>query len=461
MQDNSRRESLLNDSPWKLFFQLSMPGIMGMLVISLNNFVDALFVGQLVGQNALAGVALAFPLTLLTAAFTSLVAVGSSSSLSRALGEGDPDKPGKIASNVFWLSIGFSVILTVFGYVLADELMHLVGGSGEQAELGARYYRVFVLATLLRMPALCGNFLIRAEGRIREAMLYVSIAMALNMALDPLFIGTFGWGVEGAAMANNVSMLVYLILNGSYFLRGKSGYRIEKLGFYPELIPGILSVGLSASMMQFMFLIQNAVVFNTVGNHGSEQDTAFMAACYRIIMLAVVPVFGLVQAFQPVVGINYGAGRYRRVIHAAGVFFLAGTLFEAALWLPMEIWPRPFLKMLLPDFAFTPEHFFHFRIILASLPLLPFLFLSVSLFQFMGKGVLSGILISGRQVLFFVPIVWWFARMYGLNGVYWAHPAVDALALLLSFLATVMEYRRLRGLENPDPPDLSVRAPVS
>ena len=107
-----------------------MPGIMGMLVISLNNFVDALFVGQLVGKNALAGVALAFPLTLLTAAFTSLVSVGSSSALSRALGEGDPDKPGKIAANVLWLSLFFSLVLTAIGYFFADQLMHLVGGAG-------------------------------------------------------------------------------------------------------------------------------------------------------------------------------------------------------------------------------------------------------------------------------------------------------------------------------------------
>ena len=425
-----------------------MPGIMGMLVISLNNFVDALFVGQLVGKNALAGVALAFPLTLLTAAFTSIVSVGSSSALSRALGEGDPDKPGKIAANVLWLSLFFSLVLTAIGYFFADQLMHLVGGAGEQAELGAAYYRVFVVATIFRMPALCGNMLIRAEGRIKEAMLFVSIAMLINMALDPLFIKTFGWGVEGAAMANNVSMVVYLILNASYYLRGKASYSLSKknLGFYPEYLPEIISVGISASMMQFMFLIQNAVVFNTVRANGTDDDVAIMATCYRIIMLAIVPVFGLVQAFQPVVGINYGAGLYRRVIQSAGVFFLAGTLFEMAIWLPMEIWPRPFMAMLLPGFPFTPEHFLHFRVIIASLPTLPFLFLSVSMFQFMGKGMISGFLIAGRQVLFFVPVVWWFARIFGLAGVYWAHPAVDGLALLLSLAAMTFEYRRLRQL---------------
>lgn len=466
MQDSTRRDAILTDSPWKLFFKLSMPGMLGMLVISLNNFIDALFVGQLVGPNALAGVSLAFPLTLLTAAFTSLVSVGSSSLLSRALGEGDTDKPGFIAANVLWLSIFFSAVLTVFGYLLADELMHLVGGQGEQAEYGAAYYRVFVLATIFRMPALCGNMLIRAEGRLREAMIYVSIVMVLNMALDPLFIHTFGWGVEGAAWANNASMFVYLLLNGAYYLRGKTSYPLKRrhMGFHPELLPQIISVGISASMMQFMFLIQNAVVYNTVRAHGDDQDIAVMAACYRILMLAIVPVFGFIQAFQPVVGINYGAGYYRRVIQATGVFFLAGTLFEVAIWLPMEIWPRPFLAMLLPGFPFEPQHFQYFRIILSSLPTLPFLFLSVSMFQFMGKGIISGFLIGGRQVLFFVPVVWGFGRLFGLGGVYWAHPAVDALAFLLSALAMSIEFKRLRRLAdeaeanpervlNPDAPE--------
>ncbi len=453
MQDNTRRDAILRDSPWALFFRLSLPGIAGMLVISMNNFVDALFVGQLIGPNALAAVALAFPLTLLTAAFTSLVSVGSSSLLSRALGEGDMDKPGRIMSNVLWLSVFFSIFLTSIGYWQADALIRLVGGAGEQAELGADYFRVFVLATIIRMPALCSNMLIRAEGRLKEAMLYVSIAMVLNMALDPLFIHTFGWGVEGAAWANNVSMVVYLALNAGYFLRGKASYAFGRkhLGFHPDLLPGILSVGISASMMQFMFLIQNAVVFNTVRNHGNEEDMALMAACYRIIMLAVVPVFGFVQAFQPVVGINYGAGNYRRVIQSSIVFFTAGTLFELALWIPMEIWPRPFLAMLLPGFAFEPSDFYFFRVIIFSLPTLPFLFLSVSLFQFMGKGLISGLLIAGRQVLFFVPVVWLLARHMGLPGVYWAHPAVDAIAFLLSVVAMVVELGRLRRLirENP------------
>ncbi len=448
VQDPGRRDAILDDSLWRLFFRLSLPGIAGMAVISLNNFVDAFFVGQLVGPDALAAVALAFPLTLLTAAFTSLVSVGSSSLLSRALGGGDPDLPGRIAANVFWLSLLFSAVLTLSGYLLADELMHLVGGQGVQAELGANYYRIFILATVLRMPALCSNMLIRAEGRIREAMIYVSVAMALNMILDPIFIGTLGWGIEGAAWANNVSMLVYLLLNAQYYWRGKAGYALRRdmMGFHPELIRPILSVGISASMMQFMFLVQNAVVFNAVRNHGQPEDMALMAACYRLIMLAVVPVFGLVQAFQPVVGINYGAGRYARVIRASGVFFLAGTLLEAAIWLPMEIWPRPFLALLLPDFDLTDQHLLWFRLIIASLPAIPFVFLSVSLLQFMGKGVLSGLLIGGRQVLFFVPAVMIMARTMGLPGVYWAHPAVDGLAFLLSALAMAWEYKRLRGM---------------
>lgn len=445
---DARRDAILTDAPWRLFFRLSLPGIAGMLVISLNNFVDALFLGRFVGSDAVAAIGLAFPLTLLTAAFTSLVSVGSSSLLSRALGEGDADKPGRIAANVLWLGLFFSAVLTAVGLLFAEPLIRAVGGRGEQALMGAGYFRIFVLGTVFRMPALCGNMLIRAEGRLQEAMTYVSVAMVTNMVLDYLFVGVHDGGMAGAAWATNASMLVYAALNGQYYLRGRQGYAIrrEQLGFHRDLLPDILGVGFSASMMQFMFLVQNMVIFQSVARYGGPDDTAFLAASYRVIMLAIVPVFGFIQAFQPVVGIHYGAGRYRRLLAASRVFLVGGTLFELAIWLPLMAWPDAVLGLLLPDMTVGPEDRVLFRAIILSLPALPLLFLSVSFFQSQGMGRVAGILIGGRQVFVFVPVILAMGYVMGLPGVYWGHAVVDAIAVGLSLVFVLPQVRRLQRM---------------
>lgn len=458
----ARRHSILSDAPWPLFVRLSLPGIAGMMVISLNNFVDALFLGRFVGPDAVAAIGLAFPLTLLTAAFTSLVSVGSSSLLSRAIGEGDPDKPGKIAANVLWLCLLFTVVLTAIGLLFADPLVHAMGGRGEQAAMGAQYFRIFVLATIFRMPALSGNMLIRAEGRLKEAMTYVSIAMASNMVLDGVFVGMLDWGIAGAAWATNASMFIYILLNGAYYLRGKQGYTIrrDQLGLHRELLPDVLGVGLSASMMQFMFLVQNMVVFQSVTRYGGPDDTAFMAAAYRVIMLAAVPVFGFIQAFQPVVGIHYGAGYYRRLLQVSMVFLLGGTLFELALWTPMMVWPDQLLGLLLPDFAFTGHHRLLFRAIIGSMPLLPLLFLSISFFQSMGMGRIAGLLIGGRQVFFFVPIVLIMAATMGLAGVYWGHLVVDGLSVGLSIAFVLPQWMKLQRMAQTAPDARAAASPA-
>ncbi len=284
-------------------------------------------------------------------------------------------------------------------------------------------------------------------------MVYVSIAMATNMVLDGVFVAYMGWGIQGAAWATNTSMLVYVVLNAAYYLRGRQGYAIrrDQLGLHRDLLPEVLGVGVSASMMQFMFLVQNMVVFQSVTRYGGPEDTAFMAAAYRIIMLAAVPVFGFIQAFQPVVGMHYGAGRYRRLLQVSMVFLLGGTLFELALWTPMIVWPGRILNLLLPDLVISAEQMLLFRAIIASMPLLPLLFLSISFFQSMGMGRIAGMLIGGRQVFFFVPIVLGMAWWMGLPGVYWGHLVVDALAVGLSLAFVLPQWRKLQAMAKDQP----------
>jgi putative MATE family efflux protein len=449
---------ILSGNLWKVMITLSFPGIAGMLVTSINNFVDAIFVGQLVSSDALAGIGLALPLTMLTAAFTSMVGAGSSSLLSRSLGKRHTQIPARIFGNLIWLSLILGIGLGLLGFVFARELVWFVGGAEQGGALwelnaagveGEAYFRIFVIGSIVRIPAIAFNMLIRSEGQLKAAMQFVAVSMVLNMILDPIFIETLGMGIEGAAWASNISMLLYLILDVYFFAKKRSVYPIEHrhLGWSNKLFKAILPVGISAALMQLMFLIQQTVIYRNVAEYGDTDELAFMSACYRILVLAVVPIFGLMQAFQPVVGINFGAKNYRRASNSLMVFVAGGMALIGLFWIPMMLWPLPFIKILLKDFAIDSTDIYNFRLIMCALPLLPFLFLSINFFQSMGKGTIAGMLISSRQVFFFVPGVILMANYLGVRGIYLAHPVVDGIALVISAYFCYIEVKRLQRMQ--------------
>ena len=211
-QKDALREQILHQNIWKLMFKMATPGILGMLVVSINNFVDALFVGQLIGQNGLAAISLVLPLTMIPAALSAMIGVGSASVLSRAIGSKDVETQKKVFSNLMGMSIAISAVLTVVGYIYSENMIAFMGGKGEVLVYGTAYLEIFMLGSFFRIFAIAANMLIRAEGKVNIAMKYAAISMVINMILDPIFIAGFGWGIEGASLATITSLGVYTVL---------------------------------------------------------------------------------------------------------------------------------------------------------------------------------------------------------------------------------------------------------
>lgn len=429
----------------KLMFKLSVPSILGILMLNLNSFIDALFVGRFIGENALAGISLAIPLTTIVTGFAGLIGVGSASVLSRAIGSEDLKTQSKIFGNIIVLSIIISSFITFIGYIFGQELIGFMGGNSEVTSEGTKYLKIYVLGSIFLILGEAFGEVINSEGNIRLNTIFNLIFVSVNILLNYIFITVYNWKIQGVAIATVIAMLVSCILNLSYFIAGKSiiPVHLKKIAFAIDLLPKILSVGVSSLSDPVMILIQDFVTYNLIADYGKNIDIAFFGATIKVNSLMFIPIIGFAQALQPVIGINYGAKNYVRIKKAYLIFAIIGAILLLLIWLPLQIIPNVFLNLILPDVNFTTEDMINFRIISILIPIWPLAYCSNTLFLSIGKPQVVLLAIFLRTIVLNVPMVILFSKIIGLRGIYIGLALADFIFMLLVFFLTAKEFSYL------------------
>nr|WP_315028084.1 MATE family efflux transporter [uncultured Chryseobacterium sp.] len=401
------REAILSRPIKELVWKLSPPGIVGMLMTSINAMADAIFAGQFIGSAAMAGIALSIPFILFNFAIVRLVGMGSASIVSRALGSGSKKILGSILYYSIALLVLFSVFISISGYFFAENIIRLIGGSGEVLQYGAQYYLVMSVFSLPSILGVGTSILIRSEGKVFFAMKITMIGVILNLILCPLFSGYFKWGVTGIGLATVLAMSVYSVLTVYYFISGKSnlffGKFPQKIDF--GMIRNIFSVGLPGFLNQLSGLVRQIFLFNLIAIHQSETSLVIFSAIYRTFSFSVTPALGIVQALQPVVGINYGAGKFKRVKEAYSVFLKYSIILMAFLAFPLLIFSENVLMLLISDFPITEIDLFYFRILISIMFIFPVFPTTITFLQAIGKQKIASYMMIGRDLLLFYPII--------------------------------------------------------
>ncbi|MFT3947457.1 MAG: MATE family efflux transporter [Agriterribacter sp.] len=438
-----KRQRILQNDLWTLMVKMSLPGIAGMLVIAVNSFADALYVGRFVGAEALAGVSMSIPVMVLNTALLNLIAAGANSLLSRSIGSGDKEIQERIFAHVLLLSIGVSLFLMISGLFFAAPIIALTGASGNILHHGVQYYAVSQAGSFFSVFGLVSSGLIRAEGQIKRAMLISLSGVMINMLLNPFFIICLHMGVQGSALATVVSMFFYCLLTTRYFLSGKSVVciRINRNIWRSGIFKDILVIGLSAMLMQLSSFIRQLFLFNAVIRYGTDAQVALFSAIYRLFTFSIIPVFGFLQALQPVVGINYGARQYRRSVKALGVFLTGCTGLMMLMALPSFILPGEALGLLIPGIAVDASGIFHFRMVLMMLLIAPISSVSVVYLQATGNAKWAAWLAGGREILLFLPLVLLLPAIYGAAGVYYTI-AVENVLYMFIVLSVLCHYMK-------------------
>ena len=442
-------DEILQGNLIKLMFKLSIPSILGIMMVRLNTFIDALFAGRFIGETALAGISLASPFTSIVEGLAAMIGIGSASVLSRAIGAGDVKTQSKVFGNLIIMSIVISFFITIIGYGFSQELITFMGGRGEVALEGTKYFKTYILGTIIFIAGTaCGQIII-AEGQTRITTITMSVFVIINVILNYIFISVYNWGTSGLALATIIAMVVPSIINFAYFILGKSfiTVNLKKITLSIDILPPIFSVGISSLFLPMMILIQDFVIFNSISYYGTSNDIAFFGAVGKVISLVFIPVAGLAQALGPIIGMNYGAKKLYRIKKAYLTFVTFGFILLLLICIPLQLSPRTFLGLILPNVNFTENDVFNFRILSILTPIWPLATFSNTFFRSIGKGKTILAVLLLRTVGLKIPMVLFFSQIYELKGIYYGLCFADIIMMLIVFILTLLEFKNLTNLK--------------
>ena len=442
MQDDMKTQ-LLTKPPKQLLIQLSIPAVMGMFVIGLYPLMDGIFAGQIIGQVAMAACGVAMPLTYINSGIATLLGMGSASVLARALGKGDQRLVNKVMGNlIFWVLV-CSAITTVGGLLLAPYFLDLVGATGEIKALGIRYLHIIFLGSVFVNFTQSANMVIRGEGLMKKAMLIMGLGAAMNIVLDPILMMALGdFAIEGAALATVLSQITQALVTYHYFRKQSQQVKIGPIRIEKELSGQVFAVGVSAMMMQLLFMIQQTLLYKMAFQYGGEMHGTLMAAAIRMYGFSFIPLWGMSQGLQPVVGTNFGAKRYDRVAASVRVFSWGGLLLAGFFWILALALPGQILQLFGVEASLIAQGVGYFRLFYMAFVLYGVMVMAVTFFQAIGDGKKASLIVLGRQLVAFVPLALLLPQWLGVAGVWLAQPLVDTVIILIGVWLMISEIHK-------------------
>ena len=443
MKQNMKTQ-LLTKSPKELLFKLAIPGIIGMLVIGLYPFMDGIFAGRLIGDYAMSAISVSMSLTIINGGISALIGVGSASIVSRAIGKGDKETIDKIFGNFCYWVILFSAIITIVGLIFAPHFLDMVGAKGNIKELGVRYLRIVFFGSLFVNFAQAGNMTMRGEGALKQSMMIMGTGAILNIILDPILMKLMGeYAIEGAAIATVLSQIVQALLTFHYFSKKSSFVKIHKVKKYKAIYREMFSIGSSAMMMQILFAVQQTFLFKQAFVYGGDNWGILMSATMRLYMFSFIPLWGMSQGLQPVIGANFGAKQYGRVQDTMKIFMYGATILAAASWIPSMFCSDTLLSLFSVRYEIIEAGVKNFKMFYSTFILYGIMIMTLTFFQSIGDGKKAGIIVLLRQLVLFIPAILLLPQLFGASAVWWAEPIVDFTMIIAGLFLMLNEMRKI------------------
>jgi putative MATE family efflux protein len=430
-----------------------------MLVSALYNVVDRIFVGRGVNEIALGGLSLVLPLMTIAMAFAMLFGIGAANMISMRLGQGRREEAENALNHCLLLLTAAGLVMMAAGLVFIEPVLSLLGAEEGSAAIGyARdYFRIILYGSVFFLVGFGFSHCTRAQGFPAITMIGMLLGAGMNIILDPVFIFVLGWGVEGAAWATIISQFASAVWVLSFNLGRRAVIRLSPRSFRPSMgiVLQIMSFGSAQFLLQF-FMSAVQLLYNTsVGWYGAADlgvsnggDIALsgMNINMSIVMMILMPVFGINQGAQPVLGYNYGARKFNRVLKAYLLAISAATGICVLGFAVGELFPAALVRMFAPNgspalLRFAP---WALRVMMIFLPLNGFQIVSANFFVVTGRPKVSIFLSMLRQCTALIPCILIFGRIWGLWGIVAAAPVADGLSFIFTGTMIVFELRKLR-----------------
>lgn len=418
----------------KLLVQYSIPAIVGMIVVSLYNIVDRVFIGQGVGSMAISGLALTFPLMTLVAAIGTLVGIGASARISIVLGMRDIRWARNILGNAFWLTFMLSILLVTPAIIFMDEILIKFGGSEQTIPYAKEYLYIVIPGSVLTNLTFSFGGMMRAAGFPAKSMIANVIGMVSNVILDPIFIFGFNMGIKGAAVATVISMFISSIYVMNHFFNKQNEVHFEREGFRlkKRIVRNIISIGMAPFLMNIAASGVNIVMNHQLKSTGGDLAIGAYGIVSSYAVLAVMAVMGLCQGMQPIVGYNYGARKIKRVKDTVKMVIRTACIIMAVGFIIGELFPGILVSAFTQEPELAEMTRRGLRIVFLAFPVVGFQIVVAQFFQAISRPKEAIFMSLSRQVVFLIPLLYLFGSIWDLKGVWFAIPASDLVAALVA-----------------------------
>ena len=452
--ESSNANRLGTESIGKLLWIYSLPAIIGMTASSLYSVIDRIFIGNGVGPYAIAGLALTMPLMNLIIAFGAMIGAGSSTMISIRLGQKRHNEATNILGNALILNIIISLVITVFGLIFLDPILRAFGASTETLPYAKDFMQIILIANLFNTNFFGLNNIMRASGYPKKAMWSTLITVIINICLAPVFIFVFNWGIRGAASATAIAQFVGFLwvvahfMNKTSFIHFKAGYFKLRM----NVVKDILSIGISPFMMNLGASMVAMIVNISLVKYGGDRMNSDMAiGAFGIVnsvaLLFIMTTLGLTMGMQPIVGYNYGAKQNRRAFQAYKTTAIIATAITTTGFALAMFIPKQLASLFTHDPELIRQSVIAMRIIFLLFPIVGFQMVTSNLYQSVGKAHLAIILSLSRQFLFLVPLLFFFPKIWGLNGIWYASPVGDFLASIVTLIILATQFKKILPLD--------------
>lgn len=436
----------------KLIRKFSIPCIISMLVNSLYNIVDQIFIGWGVGYLGNGATNIVFPLTMIALAFSLMLGDGASAYLSLKLGEKKKDEAAKGVGNGIILSVIISTIFCSITLIFLPQLLNIFGCTEALREYAISYGRIIAIGLPFMMIGTTLNSIIRADGSPRYSMTSMVAGAVLNIILDPIFIFVFKMGVEGAAIATVASQAITFALNIIYIKKFKSiTLNKETLKLKINTSKRVTTLGISSfiTQMSFVFVIaiENNLLakFGMESKYGSEIPITVLGIVMKISQILNSIIIGIAAGTQPIFGYNYGARKFERVKETLKIVLGSSVIISTIAFILFQTIPDKLISI----FGSGDEKYIEFACITFRTYLLLCICNGIQIpsgifFQAIGKSVKSAILSLSRQILFLIPAMIVFSNIFGLMGILYSGPFADGLSFILAMFLLIKEVKYLK-----------------
>lgn len=448
--DNKQATMELGTKPvGGLLMQYAIPAIIAMTASSLYNIIDRAFIGQIVGPEAIAGLGITFPFMNLSGAFGAAVGVGASTCISVKLGQRDYKTAENLLGNTVTLNLIIGLLFMVVCLVFLDPILRFFGASDATLPYAHQFMTVILLGNMITHMYFGMNAVLRAAGKPRHAMYSVLFTVGMNIVLIIVFVWWFRWGIRGAAMATISAQSMALCWQLWIFSNKKEVLHLKK-GIYKlkaNLVRNIISIGISPFLMNATSCIIVIFMNNQFVHYGGDMAVGAYSIANSVVMVFFMFVIGITQGMQPIVGYNYGAEKYDRMLRCLWLAIAYATAILLFGWALSMLFPRQIARIFTTDAELLDLSAKGIRLDMLVFFVVASQAVITNFFQCIGKVRISIFLSLTRQLFMLLPLAYILPKFWGLDGVWYSMPASDFCSFAMTIPILFWYLKKLKRNE--------------